>query len=796
MDVPLKISVRHFGNKKDWHAQGQASSDLKIQALEKKIQELQNEIKEKDKKIAFLTKQNKANVIKNDKLNDEKSNGLKNLTKAADENSSTSDGLKKLTEAAIKNSPKSNKQSSIASKSKNNNFKKSFTNETSLNIKESNSSDSDSDWGELDGTKDNNLTDQGKEIKRILQENEMEKLTKTLSKTKKILKTTTPHSSSTSNKPTNGMNIYREEYSGIRIINPKVSYDEMRRMMEGKDYVKLLNIQSSLKDSPNDWVTMGVIVNKMNGLTSRNGNKYGKWFMSDLSNCQKFVSFMLFSKTLEEHWKISQGSVIALLNPKIMESSEKFKGDGTTLTIDNPKNLLLMGSSKDFGICKSTTAKGAKCSNVVNKLVCEVCEFHLNKAHKQSLQKRPDLNTSYSGVGVPKKFNMYKDAKMVFYGGESYTPNRSAKKRKITLESVIEHKRKVGSEVPLFAKNDPVPEKKIDKMSPASDCVEKGKLKDLLLIPSPGARNLLAQLKKESGYEEKEEESLNSKAASPVKNMKASEILNLVHQNKTRKFTYSPIKSSPQKTRVFPTQKSGDGPQLGRGLGQWDEVNLDLSPEADNSTKQNKKAIGKIRLFGGIEKEDPNCIRPKITDEKKKLIREKVNKDMGIDDVGKDDKNTPKRKLIGGLDLNDPKVRALIDKQSAYSGALAEEDADKMNSYFGQLEKRDEIENKMASTFSVECKVVSCSQCGYSRVSKPGKICKDERHDLKWSKAERRFFKCKECGNRTTSVERIPTKQCDKCGSLNFERTSMLIERKLPQLPSEELHLTTEKEGF
>lgn len=44
----------------------------------------------------------------------------------------------------------------------------------------------------------------------------------------------------------------------------------MKRMMEGKDYVKLLNVQQSLKDSSKDWVTMGVIVNKLNGLTSRN----------------------------------------------------------------------------------------------------------------------------------------------------------------------------------------------------------------------------------------------------------------------------------------------------------------------------------------------------------------------------------------------------------------------------------------------------------------------------------------------------------------------------------------------
>lgn len=34
----------------------------------------------------------------------------------------------------------------------------------------------------------------------------------------------------------------------------------------------------------------------------------------------------------------------------------------------------------------------------------------------------------------------------------------------------------MGSEVPLFAKNEPLPEKRINKTSSTSDCTEKGKL--------------------------------------------------------------------------------------------------------------------------------------------------------------------------------------------------------------------------------------------------------------------------------------------------------------------------------
>lgn len=74
------------------------------------------------------------------------------------------------------------------------NFKKSFTSDkTKIDDKPKtpDSDSSDSDWGELDGAKDSALTDQGTEIKKLLDRNRQENALKVPSKSKKAISKTT-----------------------------------------------------------------------------------------------------------------------------------------------------------------------------------------------------------------------------------------------------------------------------------------------------------------------------------------------------------------------------------------------------------------------------------------------------------------------------------------------------------------------------------------------------------------------------------------------------------------------------
>ena len=53
------------------------------------------------------------------------------------------------------------------------------------------------------------------------------------------------------------------------------------------------------------------------------GNQYSIWRLSDLADCDKVVSLFLFNKVFQELWKTAAGTVIGILNPSIMQSSEK-----------------------------------------------------------------------------------------------------------------------------------------------------------------------------------------------------------------------------------------------------------------------------------------------------------------------------------------------------------------------------------------------------------------------------------------------------------------------------------------
>ena len=88
--------------------------------------------------------------------------------------------------------------------------------------------------------------------------------------------------------------------------------------------IKIPSISSRVKgnDVEGDWVTVGVVVDKLPPRDSVKGNKYAVWKLSDLSGQSAVVSLFLFGKAYQEHWKMAQGSVVGLLNPTIMPNRE------------------------------------------------------------------------------------------------------------------------------------------------------------------------------------------------------------------------------------------------------------------------------------------------------------------------------------------------------------------------------------------------------------------------------------------------------------------------------------------
>lgn len=134
------------------------------------------------------------------------------------------------------------------------------------------------------------------------------------------------------------------------------------------------------------------------------------------------------------------------------------------------------------------------------------------------------------------------------------------------------------------------------------------------------------------------------------------------------------------------------------------------------------------------------------------------------------------------------RIRAAIVTKSAHSSALDAELTERQQTYFDTLEKKEMIEQKMLDTWQVKTKAIYCKQCKYRALS-TSELCKTENHVCVAVDAVKRFFACKNCKNRTISLDKLPRFPCKNCGQDVWQRAPMGRERSGPKLENEVLSI-------
>lgn len=106
--------------------------------------------------------------------------------------------------------------------------------------------------------------------------------------------------------------------------SPLVSNLDMEERLRSRSIVKLGDISANLVDGdiPGDWVIFGIIAEKSSPKNSSNGQKYITFKLSNLAS--DTVNLFLFSKSFERHWKELPGTVVAVLNPRVMPVTEVY----------------------------------------------------------------------------------------------------------------------------------------------------------------------------------------------------------------------------------------------------------------------------------------------------------------------------------------------------------------------------------------------------------------------------------------------------------------------------------------
>ncbi|XP_075152650.1 minichromosome maintenance 10 homolog [Haematobia irritans] len=584
--------------------------------------------------------------------------------------------------------------------------------------------------------------------------------------------------------------VYVDPIFGLRMRNPLISSTLLKERMSGRQPVAFSAIAFHIErgDLTKDWVIGGVITRKGTTQMTKKSKPYCIWQLSDLRGEMKTISLFLFSGAYKELWKTAQGTCIAVLNPTIFEKRADSK-DIACLSIDTAAKVMILGQSKDLGACKSLKRNGEVCNALVNLSECDTCIFHM-KSEFSKMSKRSELQSANAGRGLQDLRNKVLGKSEVFYGGQSFTAVPARKSAKLTSKDnqrisslseyavspfagSVNHTSKPKTDVasiPYAAREGPV-----SKIAGNVELSRKQRLKDLerlQILQAESAKSgmsapsspVASQLEKS-----KNNDSLCSQKQSPPPTPASSGSFS------------SPLTSVPEKFKNREFSFTAKSPTLSK-----DNFCLEVNIGERRASLAKQKALD-ILKNKPIKKIDPNSTRG-TKDGKRRAIDELNEKFMSHEakkqKVDEEQKEQERKS----------RIQRIMDASSSHSNLIDMREREEQEKYFSKLEKKEALEEKMLQTYKMPCKAVICKTCKYTAFSAADR-CKKERHTLKVVDAEKRFFQCKDCGNRTASVFRLPKTCCSNCQSSRWERCAMIRERKVANGP-EALSLRGDEEMF
>ncbi|XP_058446256.1 protein MCM10 homolog [Malaya genurostris] len=553
--------------------------------------------------------------------------------------------------------------------------------------------------------------------------------------------------------------VYTDPIFGIRLVHPLVSSAILQERMQGRKPISMARVKAHVEhgDLKEDWALAGVIVSKSSTKTTSKGGQFAIWKLSDLHGDIKMISLFLFSQAYKELWKTAEGMVICILNPGVFDRNED-RNSEVTLSIDKSAKVMVLGQSKDFGTCRSKKKNGEKCTAVVNLGECEHCVYHVKQEYNKACN-RGGLISSTAGRGLNELRNKVLGKSEVFYGGQSFSAIKATRnpkqdqKDKSRLMTLSEY---YQSPFQGDRNNSTSTQRSLDSLP---------SYRQQQLNNSAPKKGSASGLEINIKQREKDVERLKQlglgeavlTSSSLSKGLAKGHVIENSRPTATNGFENRSFSIESKKT-----------PRLSTG-----NFVIDLGASPKQILHSRQKAIEIIKKKP-LEKSNPNFIKHRGTEAGKKRALEQMETN---DETGSH--ASKKQKLELEENARKERIQQLIAATSSHTDLIQAHEDEQQEKYFKDLERKEAMEEKMMNTFQVACKAVICTNCKYIAFSAADR-CKEEHHELKVRDAEKRFFKCADCGNRTVSLHRLPKTSCRNCQSSRWERCAMMRDRNGP----------------
>uniref|UniRef100_A0A182NAN1 Protein MCM10 homolog n=1 Tax=Anopheles dirus TaxID=7168 RepID=A0A182NAN1_9DIPT len=559
--------------------------------------------------------------------------------------------------------------------------------------------------------------------------------------------------------------VHTDPIFGLRIVHPLVSSQTLQERMQDKKAVPFMRLRHFVEtaDLQQDWVIGGVLISKSPTKLTSKGKQFAIWRMSDLHGDVKSVSVFLFGQAYKDLWKTAEGTALAILNPNVLNGNND-KQLEATLSIDRASKVMVLGQSRDMGTCRSRKKNGDRCTAIVNLGKCEYCVYHIKQEYNKA-SNRGGLLTSTGGRGLNELRNKVLGKNEVFYGGQSFSAVKAVKnakqvekdqQRMMTLSDYFRS--------PFEGSNGGASSAAASSASPSS-------------VPSYRAATTAVKTPKSSAARVELDVNQRMKDVKRLQSLGVSmeSIQTLKTSAPSQPQSQSPAASSPGTSRN-PLETRKFSLEMVPKLSQ-DSFDIEFTKRVPlKKALQSRARASEILKRNPIEKSNPNFIKHRGTEQGKKRVLEEVLKNApGVENEAK------RQKLTEESDEQDrarkEHMKRIMEASSSHQDLIEASENAQQEDYFKTLERKEAMEEKMLNTFKVACKAVSCVQCKYIAFSAADR-CKTEHHQLRVHDAEKRFFRCGDCGNRTVSLFRIPKVSCKACQSSRWERCSMMREKR------------------
>jgi minichromosome maintenance protein 10 len=213
-----------------------------------------------------------------------------------------------------------------------------------------------------------------------------------------------------------------EPFSSTHLSKRIIPHQVLTRTLTGKKTFLIPDLLRTVKgpdfngpDIEADVVVFGIICSKSEpkshqpSANSKGQQQRGKYLVMALTDLKWELDLFLFDSAFEKFWRLTPGTIVAILNPLFMPPPRGKADTGKfSLTLNSDADTILeIGSARDLGFCKSIKKDGKACGSWVDKRHTEFCDYHVNQSLKKTHANRMEVNTMTFGKGGvgSRKFN-------------------------------------------------------------------------------------------------------------------------------------------------------------------------------------------------------------------------------------------------------------------------------------------------------------------------------------------------------------------------------------------------------